>query len=84
MMEETTIFNHGRVIWQTTDPDVGIPEVAIAAHVDNDGTIVLEQEGRSIVLNERTVPDLARALWDLRRAVHADRIRKSNSAGGKA
>lgn len=80
MMRETRIFNHGRVIWQTADPDVGCPEVAIAAHVDGGETICLDQEGRTIVLTVETIPDLIRNLKDLRDAVLADRKRKA--AGG--
>ena len=57
--------------------EIGVAEQAIAGHVDNGDAICLEQEGRIIVLNAESVPDLVRMLKELRRDVFTDRIRKA-------
>jgi hypothetical protein len=59
------VFKNGFVIWQS--PGEEIPEVAILGHVDNGGSIVLEQEGRSLVIQEGTVRNLISVLLELQK-----------------
>lgn len=61
-------FNNPRVLYQTADDDLGIAEPAITASVDNGGLIILNQEGRDLLVNAATVPELIRMLRDLRDA----------------
>lgn len=60
----TKLFNHPHVLFQPTDEN-GINEVAIGASVDNGGAIVLEQEGRHIVVAPESVPELCRLMKKL-------------------
>ncbi|HHA2912876.1 TPA: hypothetical protein ACOD97_000215 [Stenotrophomonas maltophilia] len=60
----TKLFNNPHVLFQPTDEN-GFNEVAIGASVDGGGMIVLEQEGRHIVINPRAVPELCRLLRQL-------------------
>lgn len=62
----TKLFNHPHVLFQPTDEN-GINEVAIGASVDNGGAIVLEQEGRHIVVAPASVPDLCKLLRELQK-----------------
>lgn len=61
----TPLFNNAHVLFQPTDEN-GFTEVAIAASVDSSGFIVLEQEGRHIVINPAAVNELCRLLRMLR------------------
>ena len=62
------LYNHPHVLYQTADEDPGIAEPAIAGSVDNGGVIVLSQEGRDIIVNQGSVPDLCNLLRKLRAA----------------
>ncbi len=63
-MSVTTIFNKGRVLWQEPIED-GLPELPVVLHVDNGGTICLEQE-KHVVVSPASVPELCRELMRLR------------------
>lgn len=64
----TKLFNHPHVLFQPTD-EHGITEIAIGASVDDGGSILLEQEGRNIVIDPASVPKLCRLLRKLQKAV---------------
>lgn len=64
----TRLFNHAHVLFQPFDDDHGIAEQAIAGSVDNSGAIVLEQEGRHIVIGRGSVNELCKMLRTLRDA----------------
>lgn len=68
----TTMFNSPRILWQPTTNE-GFTETAIGASVDAGGTIVLEQEGRHIVIDPEAVPELRKLLNEL--AVTAKAVR---------
>ena len=61
----TRLFNHAHILFQTGDDAFMIPEPAIGASLDSNNIIVLEQEGRHLVINRATVPELRRLLRDL-------------------
>ena len=67
-MSVTTIFNKGHVLWQEVG-DEGIPELPIVLHVDSGGTICLEQEQNTIVLQPSAVKELCHELVRLQKAV---------------
>lgn len=68
-MSITTLFNNPRVLFQTADDEsMEIPEPAIAASTDATGLIVLEQEGRGILVNRASVPELVKLLRELAKA----------------
>jgi hypothetical protein len=57
------LFNHPHILHQTADGgDYEIANSDIAGHIDNGGTICLEQEGRTIVINRASVPELCKLL----------------------
>lgn len=56
------VWNLGRVLYQTADEDSSLPEAAVLIHVDNGGALVLQQEGRQIVLNRASLAELLREL----------------------
>jgi len=58
----TTLFNNPRVLYQTDEDQ---PNEAIAASIDNGNSIVLEQEGRHIVIDPDSVPELCKMLKEL-------------------
>jgi hypothetical protein len=60
------VWKSARVIWQRAVDD-GVPEAAILAHIDNGGTIVLEQENQSLVISPAAVPELVKVLRTLQR-----------------
>lgn len=64
----TRLFNEACVLFQTSDAEFSAPETAIGASVDSSGIIVLEQEGRHIVINRASVNELCRLLRTLRDA----------------
>lgn len=66
----TRLFNHAHVLFQTEDDASMVPEAAIGASIDANNIIVLEQEGRHLVINRATVPELRRLLRYLARSVH--------------
>jgi hypothetical protein len=57
------LFNHPYVLYQTTD--VELPNPAIAGYIDNGDAIVLSQEGRYIVIDYGSVPELRKLLKKL-------------------
>ena len=74
------LFNNPRMVVQTSDEEYGVAESAIAVSTDSGGTLVLEQEGRSLCLNRASVPDLIKALKEqvsLRNALTAQKIAES-------
>lgn len=65
----TTLFKNPRILYQTADDqDHELPEPAIGASNDATGLIVLEQDGRHILVNRASVPELCRLLKDLAKA----------------
>lgn len=52
------LFNNPRILHQTADDKDGMPELPIALSTDASGLIVLSQEGREIVINQASVPEL--------------------------
>ena len=59
------VWNNGHVLWQIAPEDTGIAEQAIVAHVDNGGTLCLEQEENCITVNWESVPELIHLLKGL-------------------
>ena len=61
----TKVFNRGRhrgrIVWQKYI-DGQTPELPVLVHIDNGDSLILSQEGRDIVLNPDTVPDLLKAI----------------------
>ena len=65
----TKLFNNPHVLSQTADDDdCGIAEPAISGSTDASGLIVLVQEGREILVNRKSVPELCRLLRKLAQA----------------
>lgn len=64
----TRLFNHAHVLFQTEDDETMVAEHAIGASLDANNIIVLEQEGRHLVINRASVPELRRLLRDLARS----------------
>lgn len=60
----TKLFNNPHVLSQSPDEadGLGIAEPAISASTDASGLIVLVQEGREILVNRKSVPELCRML----------------------
>lgn len=58
-------FNSSCVVFQPYHDEYGVAEQAIAVSVDTSGLIVLNQEGREILINRSSVPDLVRVLREL-------------------
>ena len=67
----TKLFNHARTLQQKPDSECEIPEPAISASVDVSGLIWLEQEGRCILVNRASVPELCTMLRDLKKCAEA-------------
>ena len=63
----TRLFNHAHVLFQPFDDEHGVAEQAIAASVDNAGSIVLEQDGYHIVVSPESVNELCRLLKKLQK-----------------
>lgn len=60
------LANNPRILHQTADDrGMGMPELPIAACTDSTGLICLSQEGRSIVINRASVPELCKLLREL-------------------
>lgn len=68
----TKLFNHPHVLHQKPDAEFDIAEQAIGASIDGGGIIVLEQEGRHIVINRKSIPELCRVLRELAKAGEAE------------
>ena len=66
-------FHHGRVLWQQPVTDDDLPEAAIAGGIGNGGLLVLQQEGREIVVSRRSAPAPRRMIRALERAHDAER-----------
>jgi hypothetical protein len=59
----TKLFTKPHIVWQTADdPDCAIAEPALAVSLDASGLIVIEQEGRQLILNQSTVRELNKLL----------------------
>lgn len=56
------VWNSGEVIWQDFVEQGDICNPAILLHLDSGGSIVMNQEGREIVLTPQSVPELIGAL----------------------
>lgn len=52
------VWHYGRVVYQMGDIDEEPGNPAVLVHIDNGGSLCIEQEGNSIVLNHSTVKDL--------------------------
>lgn len=61
----TRLFNNAHILFQRENDDSMVPEAAIGASVDANKIIVLEQEGRHLVINRASVPELCRLLREL-------------------
>jgi hypothetical protein len=59
------LFNNPHLLHQTADDDSSLPELPISGSVDSADIIVLSQEGRSIVINKASVPELCKLLKKL-------------------
>lgn len=64
----TRLFNNPRILYQKASGEFDLPEAAIGASVDNAGIIVLEQEGRHVLINRQSVPELCRLLKEQAKA----------------
>ncbi len=64
----TKLFNNPRILSQTADDDSAIEEPAIALHTDASGLIILNQCGREILVNKKSVNELCKVLKELRDA----------------
>ena len=78
-MDHVKLFNSPKILWQEPSHDYGVPEAAIAGHVDNGDTICLEQEGRTIVLNPESALSLVRMIRELRNDAYAQRTERANA-----
>ncbi|HRQ59157.1 MAG TPA: hypothetical protein PLN31_17215 [Azoarcus taiwanensis] len=58
-------FSNPRVIFQTPDDEDMVAEQAIAVSCDASGLIVINQEGRELLINRASVPDLVRVLREM-------------------
>ncbi len=61
------LLRHPRILHQTVDAALGLPEPPIAMCADVSPLIVLSQEGREIIVNLASVDELCKALKNLRR-----------------
>lgn len=61
------LFNQPHVLYQSNSVDE-FPNTAVCVHVDNGGTICIEQEDNCIVLNPESVPELCKLLKKLAEA----------------
>lgn len=50
------------VVYQTADTEMNVPEPAIAISTDASGLVIINQEGREVVLNRASIRDLIRAI----------------------
>jgi hypothetical protein len=62
------LFNNPRVLDQTADEDGAMEEPAISLCTDAGGLIILNQCGREILVNKKSVNELCRVLKELRDA----------------
>jgi hypothetical protein len=61
-------MNHGNIVYQTVDADAGeMPNAALIVHVDNGGTLCIDQENDAIVLDWGTVPELCKLLLQMKK-----------------
>ena len=58
----TKVWNHGRLVYQSAEVDDDVPNEAVLVHIDNGGSLCLEQAGSVIVLNRGTLKDLTAAI----------------------
>jgi hypothetical protein len=75
-MNHVKLYNSPKILWQEFG-DSGIPEQAIAGHIDNGETICLEQAGSTIVLSPESVLSMVRMLRELRNEAYAQRTARS-------
>jgi hypothetical protein len=64
-MTVTKLFNRPTVLYQTVDDDMSVPEAAISGCLDASGLVCLSQEGRDIIVNRASVPELCKMLRTL-------------------
>jgi hypothetical protein len=64
MIKPTKVWKNGVVVWQETTEE-GITELPVLVHIDSGGSIVLNQEDRSIVLQRSTIKTLCEVLKKL-------------------
>lgn len=55
-------YRNPLVVFQKPDTDDSLAEPAIAVSTDAGGLIILNQEGRDILINRASLPDLIKAL----------------------
>lgn len=65
-------FNNPHTLFQKPDEEFGIAEPAIAGSTDSTGLIILSQEGREILVNRASVPELRKLLTKLDAAYAAE------------
>ena len=61
-MSHKRLFNNPVILYQQCDSDMDIPERDIGLHTDAGGLICIEQEGRTVIVNPESVPELCRLL----------------------
>lgn len=59
------LFSQPQILFQTPDEDFGVPEPAIGISIDTSGTIVLQQESDTILVNRASVRELCEVLREL-------------------
>lgn len=64
----TKLFNNPRILSQTADNKHSLEEPAIGLCTDASGLIVLNQGGREIIVNRKSVNELCKVLKELRDA----------------
>ena len=52
------LFNNPYIFYQKPDQDCEIPEMPVIIHRDNGGIVCLEQEDRTITLNQSSLKKL--------------------------
>jgi hypothetical protein len=61
----TPAHHNAAVIWQDPDDAQHLPESAVLVHRNTEGTILVEQEGRTVCLNTSGARDLIAKLRQL-------------------
>jgi len=76
-MSHTILYRHAKVLWQKEDEELALPEPAVAASLDANDLICLEQQEDTIILNLASLEDFCSMVRELRREAKDDHKRKS-------
>ena len=68
----TKMFNHPRMITQI-DEEGFVSDMPIACSVDNFGYVVIEQEGRRVVIAKSSLTDVIKTLQEHKRILHSEK-----------